>query len=111
MPKSVLPKALPGRVGGWSARTKRLYEGWRGDPITGTFGPSEVAQVIELAYLQEAVADTASGANEVRLRMDGLGLTPKGKRDLRFNRAVRHRERSRPARPASSTRRRPRAVE
>lgn len=62
-----------------------MFEGWRMDPVTTTYGPTEVAAVLELAFLQEEVSrGTTSLATEVRQRSDGLGLTLKGKRDLRF---------------------------
>jgi hypothetical protein len=72
-------------------RAQALYDAWRADPVTGTFGPSEVAATVELARLQD---EFESGGDpdlkfqrvtpsELRLRMDGLGLTLKGKRDLR----------------------------
>ncbi len=85
--RPVLP-ALPKRAkgaGSWSQRTRAMYEGWRADPVTATFGATEIAAVIELAHLQEEVSrGRISLATEVRQRMDGLGLTLKGKRDLRF---------------------------
>jgi hypothetical protein len=85
--KRVLPP-LPKRAKGegqWSPRTRRLYEGWRHDPVTATFGPNEIAAALEVAYLEEElVAGTNSLASEIRQRLDGLGLTPKGKRDLRY---------------------------
>jgi hypothetical protein len=85
--RPVLPM-LPKRTkaeGPWSSRTRRLYNGWRQDPVTATFGDNEIAAAIELAHLEEElVRGTTSLASEVRQRMDGLGLTPKGKRDLRF---------------------------
>lgn len=84
----VLPAQLPKRAkgaGGWSARTKRLYSGWRQDPVTATYGENEKAAVVELAFLQEELArGELKLAAEVRQRLDGLGLTMKGKRDLRF---------------------------
>lgn len=85
--RPVLP-ALPKRTkaeGLWSARTRRVFEGWRRDPVTATFGKNEIASAIELAYLQEEVVrGKHTLASEVRQRADGLGLTPKGKRDLRY---------------------------
>jgi hypothetical protein len=85
--KPVLPP-LPTRTkaeGPWSARTQRLYAGWRQDPVTAIFGENETGLTIELAYLEEElVRGTNSLASEVRQRADGLGLTPKGKRDLRY---------------------------
>ena len=79
-----LPKRAKGE-GPWSARTRRLYNGWRKDPVTQTYGEAEISAAVELAYLQEElVRGKVTMASEVRQRMDGLGLTPKGKRDLRF---------------------------
>ncbi len=70
----------------WDARTRRAWEAWRQDAATSMYGPAEVAAAIELAYLFDdfVVYGPASAAPELRLRMDGLGLTPKGKRDLRW---------------------------
>jgi hypothetical protein len=112
--KPVLPRYLPKTKGvTWSARTKRLYKGWRADPVTATYGENEIAQVIELAYLQHHWEETGTGAAEIRQRMDGLGLTPKGKRDLRFGQGVLRRPTQPAAAPSrrGTSRRRLRAVE
>jgi hypothetical protein len=89
--KPVLP-ALPKRTraeGPWSSRTTRAWKAWRADWVTGAYGPAEVAQAVELAYLYEdAVRDPrAAWWAEVRQWMDRLGLTMKGKRDLRLRQA------------------------
>jgi hypothetical protein len=85
--RPVLP-ALPRRgrgEGQWSPRTRRVYEGWRSDPVTATFGRNEIAATVELAFLQEELArGKVALASEIRQRADGLGLPLKGKRDLRF---------------------------
>lgn len=73
---------LPAAKRGWSARVKRLWSAWRADPVTSQYSPSDRAAIFELA---ERFDDLAP--NEQRLRMDGLGLTPKGKRDLRWRTA------------------------
>jgi hypothetical protein len=65
--------------GEWSPRVRRLWVAWREDPVSGSWSKADVAAVYELADQFENLA-----ANEQRLRMDGLGLTPKGKRDLRL---------------------------
>lgn len=105
--KPVLP-ALPKRLKGegrWSSRTRHLYDGWRWDPVTQVYGENEIAAVVELAYLQEDLSrGTLTIASEVRLRMDGLGLTPKGKRDLRYRVLFQ----TAPPEPEPSTPRRPR---
>lgn len=73
--KAVLPRA----DSRWSEAAKRLWAAWRADPVTAQYGPADKAAVWELARLFDDLAP-----NEQRLRMDGLGLTPKGKRDLRW---------------------------
>ncbi len=84
----VLPP-MPDRTqaeGPWSDRARASWEGMRADPATGIFGPPEIALAIELAYLiEDAVrSPKTSLLTEIRLRRDSLGLTPKGKRDLRL---------------------------
>lgn len=82
--RAVLP-ALPKRKGGWSARTRDAWRRWRKDPATKLYGESEIQSAIDLAYLHHDWSRGESKlAAEIRLRMDGLGLTPKGKRDLRW---------------------------
>lgn len=72
----------PGPDGGWRDATRRTWEAWRSDPVTAQWSPSDVAHAMDTIALHNAMS--SSSANEVRLRMDGLGLTPKGKRDLRW---------------------------
>lgn len=71
--------------GGWSERTRRAWEAWQIDRATTQFTASEIALITEVAYLWEAMArgDTKL-APEIRLRLNELGLTPKGKKDLRW---------------------------
>lgn len=112
--KRVLPKHLPTAPpliirhkdgpselleGHWSERTLAAWEAWARDPATGQYGPAEVAAAVELAYVMEDFVRAGTrGANEVRLRMDGLGLTPKGKRDLRWRASTEPPEDVRPTR-------------
>jgi hypothetical protein len=63
----------------WSPRVKRLWNAWRQDPVTSQYTTADVAAARELADIFEELLPS-----EQRLRMDGLGLTPKGKRDLRW---------------------------
>lgn len=71
--------------GTWSARTKAAWSSWWSDPASTQWTEADKGAVVELAYVH---ADFAMGkvslAAEVRLRMDILGLTQKGKRDLRW---------------------------
>jgi hypothetical protein len=76
----------------WHSRTLALWSGWQDDPATAMYGPAEKAAIVELAYLtDEFVTGGDPGFKfqrvtpaELRQRMDGLGLTAKGKRDLRW---------------------------
>lgn len=80
----VLPKRAKGE-GAWSARTRRVWAGWRSDPVTAGYGPSELAAVLELAYLfEEMVRGDLKLLSEIRQWTDRLGLNAKGKRDLRW---------------------------
>lgn len=81
-----LPKLPRGEK--WRAQTRVTWEAWRQDPVTALWSPADVAHALDTILLHNQM--TASTANEVRLRMDGLGLTPKGKRDLRWR--IRERE-------------------
>lgn len=67
---------------GWPFSTRTLWEAWRADPVTATWNGSDLAFCIDTILLHAVSA--VSKSNEVRLRMESLGLTPKGRRDLRF---------------------------
>lgn len=85
---SDLPKPEPHKETGrrvWCARTKAAWSRWRDDPATRQFGPAEIQGAIDALFLyEEMVCGSTKLAPEVRLRLDGLGLTAKGKRDLRW---------------------------
>lgn len=79
--------ALPNRSGeGWSARARATWEAWSRDPATTQWSPADVSYAIDTLYLVDLYARrlTRSLAGEIRLRMDGLGLTAKGRRNLRW---------------------------
>ena len=86
-----LPKR-PRGAGRWSSRTVAVWDAWRRDPATTQYGPAEIASAVELAWLHDAnvKGDRDAKAAEVRLRTDGLGLTAKGKRDLRWRAPTEH---------------------
>lgn len=80
-----LPKNSPfkdddGKPIPWPARTKAVWKAWRADPVTSQYSPSDVEYALDAIALHAK----SPGSNEIRLRMDALGLTPKGKRDLRW---------------------------
>ena len=66
----------------WAPNTRAVWEAWRNDPVTVLWTPADVAFAMDTIVLHNVM--TPSTASEVRLRMDALGLTPKGKRDLRW---------------------------
>ncbi len=70
---------LPEADEAWSENAKRAWEAWRSDAVTSQYGPADRHAIWELARKYDEWA-----SNEQRLRMDNLGLTPKGKRDLRW---------------------------
>lgn len=76
---------LPGARREWSESARRLWRAWRKDPVTVQWTLADVAFAFELAARFEKLAPS-----EQRLRMDGLGLTPKGKRDLRWRPPAAH---------------------
>ena len=84
------PPAMPTAPrGGWAAGTRSAWKQWWRDPASLTWTPGDIESLRQLAYLHHdfermEVRGKASMASEVRQRMDGLGLTQKGKRDLRL---------------------------
>lgn len=66
----------------WSERSIVKWEAWRLDPVSALWTPADVSFARDTLWLYEMMK--ASTASEIRLREDALGLTPKGKRDLRW---------------------------
>jgi len=58
---------------------ERMWNGWRDDPVTSQYSSADIMAIEDLAERWEEMAF----ADRDR-RMDRLGLTPKGKRDLRW---------------------------
>jgi len=56
-----------------------MWQAWRISPVTSQYGPEDLAAIHDLAVGWEEM----TFADRDR-RMDRLGLTPKGKRDLRW---------------------------
>ena len=76
---------LPRHQGGWSPEAKAAWKSWWSDPAAAMWGPADVAQVEQLLLLSDALwKGKLSLAQEVRLRTDGLGLSEKGRRNLRW---------------------------
>ena|SRR5579859_35711 len=66
----------------WNAETVLAWNSWWDDPASTQWTAADVGSVRYLARLFDL--GSVSIANEMRLRMDGLGLTQKGKRDMRW---------------------------
>jgi hypothetical protein len=90
--KPVLPEYDPAWSGWTTVRTRdgdeyeirsgvspQMWEAWRSSPVTSQYGPEDIAAICYLGERFHSLSDAA------RLSaMDKLGLTPKGKRDLRW---------------------------
>ncbi len=70
--------------GGWPAECKMAWDAWWSDPAASQWTPADRVSVYRLLDLLWQSSVKLSVNAEVRLRMDGLGLSPKGKRDLRW---------------------------
>lgn len=72
-------------TGVWSTRARETWKAWRQDPVAQVFTPADIAMT-ELLIFQ--VDELAKGrhtlANAVMSGMKQLGLSPEGKRALRF---------------------------
>jgi hypothetical protein len=58
---------------------RRMWNGWRRDPVTTQYGQADIEAIIYLAQAFHTLSDASRFA-----MMDRLGLTPKGRRDLRW---------------------------
>ena len=91
--------------GGWAVGTRKAWKLWWMDPASLMWSPADLASVAQLAALHHDVERGKSSlAGEVRLRLDGLGLTAKGKRDLRWRIVEPEVEEQRPSGRKSSRR-------
>lgn len=59
-----------------------LWNSWRDDPVTATWTATEIALAADTIMLH--IADPVGKASEIRIRLDSLALTPKGRRDARL---------------------------
>lgn len=82
-----VPKMPAAPKGGWRAATRRAWSCWWADGAASLWGPAEVEllETLVRAYDRFARGDL-SVLSELRLRQDALGLTPKGKQQLRWRR-------------------------
>ena len=103
-----LPAEAPGRVPAmprgsrWSPEARQLWAEWHKDPASLTWTPADhgTARMTLRLFARWEADPTASLAAEIRLRLDGLGLSQKGKRDLRLRVAGAEANEAKPARPS-----------
>ena len=70
---------LPPAERDWSESARALWNALRKDPVSTQYGPVDIQALREFMARYENLQP-----NEQRLRMDEFGMTPKGKRDLRW---------------------------
>ena len=82
--RPALPRPAP--KGGWSAFAKSEWARWWASPMAAMWDASDRGTLELLLLFAETVRETpqAAMATQIRLYRDGLGLTPKGRRDLRW---------------------------
>ncbi len=80
----VLPELdeLEEPAAGWRDTSRRLWAAWRSDPVTQKWNASDIALACDTILLHTTDPFLRSG--EIRLRLDTLALTPKGRRDARL---------------------------
>lgn len=79
-----LPKKDP-HGGTWPVATKRAWKAWREDPATTQYSEGDIDFALDTIYIHSLMQDEPKRyASEVAKRMNDLGLTPTGKRALRF---------------------------
>lgn len=66
----------------WPDSTLEMWSAWQLDPATSQWSATDVQLALDTIRLH--AKSPVAKATEIRLRMDALGLTLKGKRDLRW---------------------------
>ena len=66
----------------WPAVTRMLWEAWRESPVTKLWAAEDVALAADTILLH--AEDPVGKASEIRIRIDNLALSPKGRRDARL---------------------------
>lgn len=85
--KKVLPP-LPARMPegeAWPPQTKRAWKAWSADPATTQYSQGDIDFALDSILIHAYFTwEPKKWASELTARMDRMGLTPKGKRDLRY---------------------------
>lgn len=66
----------------WPVVSRMLWDAWRESPVTQTWAAEDVALAADTILLH--AEDPVGKASEIRLRIDNLALSPKGRRDARL---------------------------
>jgi hypothetical protein len=84
--KALLPTLMQIEKGDWHPRTKALWESWRKDAATTMWEPADEQLAVETIYLHDERVNggPVTLEAEIRIRMDMLGLTAKGRQDRRW---------------------------
>lgn len=77
------PDACEGK---WPYTSKLYWEAWQKSPVTAKWTEDDIALAIDTicAHAEAACGGRGAPPAEIRLRMESLGLTPKGRRDNRY---------------------------
>ena len=70
---------IPEESRSWSPNARRAWRAWRADRVSALWSPADLHFARELARLYDELPP-----NEVRLRLEALGLTPHGRQSLRW---------------------------
>src|SRR3954467_3259372 len=66
----------------WTARQRTMWEGWAWSAEATQWNTADVLYALELLTMMDNTP--VALMSEVRIRLTSLGLSPKGKRDLRW---------------------------
>ena len=85
-PVKAPPLPRPSPKGGFSAPAKAEWGRWWASPMAAMWDASDRGMVELLLRMIDAAWEhpQAASATQIRLFRDGLGLSPKGRRDLRW---------------------------
>lgn len=94
---------LPPLEGEYEQRILDIWDAWSRDPVSAQWEPGDLDYALDTIELR--ATKWPQKADEIRRRYDALGLTPKGKRDLRW-RITKEVSASTPKRESAGPRRR-----
>lgn len=82
---------IPNGLDEWPTNAARYWNAWRESPVTAKWTEDDIALAIDTIdhYARTSMFSKGDGgvplpASEFRLRMESLGLTPKGRKDNRY---------------------------